>query len=101
MGWAVREIDGHDMGAVNDALEWANEQPGPACIIGRTVKGKGVSFMEGENKYHGVAPSNEEMNRGAPGARRGGGRGVHRGGRPREGGTVKDLFPGSSWAGHA
>ena len=61
MGWAVREIDGHDLGAVMEALEWAQEQSGPACIIGRTVKGKGVSFMENENKYHGVAPSNEEM----------------------------------------
>jgi transketolase len=62
-GWAVREIDGHDLEAVNDALRWANEQPGPSCIIGHTVKGKGVSFMEHENKYHGVAPSNEELNR--------------------------------------
>lgn len=61
MGWAVREIDGHDMAAVLDALEWAGSHAGPACIIGRTVKGKGVSFMEGENKYHGVAPSNEEL----------------------------------------
>ncbi len=61
MGWAVREIDGHDMEAVVDALRWATDQKGPACIIGRTVKGKGVSFMEGENKYHGVAPSNTEM----------------------------------------
>lgn len=62
-GWAVREIDGHDLEAVNDALRWANEQSGPACIIGHTVKGKGVSFMEHENKYHGVAPSNEELTR--------------------------------------
>lgn len=61
MGWDVREIDGHDMAAVVEALEWATGHDGPACIIGRTVKGKGVSFMEGENKYHGVAPSNEEM----------------------------------------
>lgn len=61
MGWAVKEIDGHDLGAVMDALAWAGEQNGPACIIGRTVKGKGVSFMENENKYHGVAPSNEEL----------------------------------------
>lgn len=61
MGWAVREIDGHDMEAVVDALEWATAEKGPSCIIGRTVKGKGVSFMEGENKYHGVAPSNTEM----------------------------------------
>ena len=61
MGWAVREIDGHDMAAVVEALEWATNHDGPSCIIGRTVKGKGVSFMEGENKYHGVAPSNAEM----------------------------------------
>jgi transketolase len=61
MNWAVREIDGHDMEAVLDALNWAVEVPGPACIIARTVKGKGVSFMENENKYHGVAPSNEEL----------------------------------------
>lgn len=61
MGWAVREIDGHAMAEVVDALGWAVDQAGPACIIGRTIKGKGVSFMEGENKYHGVAPSNEEL----------------------------------------
>ncbi|HUG39082.1 MAG TPA: transketolase [Longimicrobiales bacterium] len=61
MGWAVRVIDGHDLAAVSDALRWAMDEPGPACIIGRTVKGKGVSFMENENKYHGVAPSDEEM----------------------------------------
>lgn len=63
MGWAVREIDGHDMEAVVEALRWAVERDGPACIIGDTVKGKGVSFMENENKYHGVAPSNVEMER--------------------------------------
>jgi transketolase len=63
MGWAVREIDGHDLDAVMEALAWATEVPGPACIIGHTVKGKGVSFMEHENRYHGVAPSEEELTR--------------------------------------
>ena len=63
MGWTVREIDGHDLDEVLDALRWAEQQDGPACIIGRTVKGKGVSFMENENKYHGVAPSEEELMR--------------------------------------
>jgi transketolase len=63
MGWAAREIDGHDLEGVMDALTWAVAEPGPACIIGHTVKGKGVSFMEHENKYHGVAPSNEELTR--------------------------------------
>ncbi|HSJ11031.1 MAG TPA: transketolase [Longimicrobiales bacterium] len=61
-GWAVREIDGHDIGAVMDALVWAADNA-PACIIAHTVKGKGVSFMEGENAYHGVAPSTDELTR--------------------------------------
>lgn len=59
--WSVREIDGHDMGAVMDGFEWALAQDGPACIIAHTIKGKGVSFMEGDNAYHGVAPSEEEL----------------------------------------
>ncbi|HEX7119668.1 MAG TPA: transketolase [Longimicrobiales bacterium] len=63
MGWHVREIDGHDLGQVVDGLEWATAQRGPACVIAHTVKGKGVSFMEGENAYHGVAPSEEELAR--------------------------------------
>jgi transketolase len=63
MGWAVREIDGHDLYAVVDALSWARAESGPACVIGHTVKGKGVSFMEHENRYHGVAPSEEELTR--------------------------------------
>lgn len=62
-GWITREVDGHDMGAVLEALQWAREAPQPACVIAHTVKGKGVSFMEGENAYHGVAPSDEELPR--------------------------------------
>src|SRR5688500_16441117 len=60
-GWTVKEIDGHDLGAVIDGLDWALDQRGPACVIAHTVKGKGVSFMEGENAYHGVAPNEEEL----------------------------------------
>lgn len=59
--WAVLEVDGHDLGAVMDALDWANAQDRPACIIAHTIKGKGVSFMEGDNAYHGVAPTEEEL----------------------------------------
>jgi transketolase len=62
-GWLVRSIDGHNIGEVVDALEWAKEQNQPACIIAHTVKGKGVSFMEGENAYHGVAPTEDELAR--------------------------------------
>ena len=62
MRWAVRAIDGHDLPELLDALAWATAHA-PACIIARTVKGKGVSFMEGENAYHGVAPTEEELAR--------------------------------------
>lgn len=60
-GWNVKEIDGHDLGAVLEGLDWSVSQDGPSCIIAHTIKGKGVSFMEGENAYHGVAPTDEEL----------------------------------------
>lgn len=63
MGWETREIDGHDIDQVLEALEWATSVGGPACILAHTVKGKGVSFMEGDNAYHGVAPSDDELAR--------------------------------------
>jgi transketolase len=63
MGWKTREIDGHDIEQVLDALNWATSAGEPACIIAHTVKGKGVSFMEGDNAYHGVAPSDDELGR--------------------------------------
>jgi transketolase len=61
MGWQVREIDGHSLPEVLEGYDWALAQEGPACLIAHTVKGKGVSFMEGENAYHGVAPTEEEL----------------------------------------
>ncbi|MBI4231317.1 MAG: transketolase [Planctomycetes bacterium] len=61
-GWEVREIDGHDLGAVLDAFTWARGTRGkPSLIVARTVKGKGVSFMENNNQFHGVAPTREEV----------------------------------------
>jgi len=65
-GWAVREIDGHDMAAVVRALEdaYAAKTVGtPTAIIARTVKGKGVSFMENEVAWHGLAPDDEQTAR--------------------------------------
>jgi transketolase len=60
-GWAAREIDGHDMAAICDALDWAGEQTQqPAVIIANTVKGKGVSFIEGQPQFHN-APLNGEQ----------------------------------------
>lgn len=62
-GWQVREIDGHDLNQVTDALKWAIGVAGPSCIVANTVKGKGVSFMENQNAYHGVAPTDDELAR--------------------------------------
>jgi len=61
MGWNVLDIDGHDMAAILGALDAARQcTDRPTMILARTVKGKGVSFMEDVPKYHGVAPSAEE-----------------------------------------
>ena len=57
-GWETFEIDGHDMAAVVGALRKAAEVQGkPTCIVARTVKGKGVSFMENKRDWHGKAPN--------------------------------------------
>ncbi|HSJ65792.1 MAG TPA: transketolase [Gemmatimonadaceae bacterium] len=61
-GWNVLEIDGHDMAAVLQALTTASQHRGqPTCIIATTVKGKGVSFMEHNNEFHGKAPTGEQL----------------------------------------
>jgi transketolase len=62
-GWNVVEIDGHDFAQVIPALEQArnNKTDKPTCVIANTVKGKGVSFMENNIKWHGVAPKPEEV----------------------------------------
>ncbi len=62
-GWNVREIDGHDFEQVIPALQQAraNSTDKPTVILANTVKGKGVSFMENNIKWHGVAPKPEEV----------------------------------------
>ena len=60
-GWNVKEIDGHDMEAIVDALQWSMETSGPSAIVAHTVKGKGVSFMEDNPSFHGKAPDDEEL----------------------------------------
>ncbi len=63
-GWHVLEISGHDLGQVLDALEEAKKTKGkPTMIIANTVKGKGVSFMENQVDWHGVAPKPEQVAR--------------------------------------
>ncbi len=59
-GWSTRVIDGHDFEQILDALEWSKATDGPAAIIARTVKGKGVSFMENKAEWHGRAPTVKE-----------------------------------------
>lgn len=61
-GWHTLEIDGHSFEAVQGALTEAAATKGkPTCIVAHTVKGKGVSFMEDNPKFHGMAPTAEEM----------------------------------------
>ena len=63
-GWEALEIDGHDLKQVMDAYDKAETIKGrPTVILAHTVKGKGVSFFENQNKYHGVAPTKEELAR--------------------------------------
>lgn len=60
-GWHVQEIDGHNMREIMMATEHARQTHGkPSVIICHTVKGKGVSFMEGSLRFHGKAPTDEE-----------------------------------------
>ena len=63
-GWHAIVIDGHDMSAILDALAEARETKGlPTMILARTIKGKGISFAEGKDGWHGKALNAEEMGR--------------------------------------
>lgn len=62
-GWRVLEVDGHDLRALQAAFADAGRTPvvgPPTCIVARTIKGKGVSYMENVVKWHGTPPSPEE-----------------------------------------
>ncbi|NJC41549.1 transketolase [Brevundimonas alba] len=54
-GWAVKAIDGHDMGQIKAALKWATRQDKPTLIACRTKIGRGAATMEGSHKTHGAA----------------------------------------------
>jgi len=63
-GWNVIKIDGHDFDEIFKALDEAKNTKGkPSIIIAKTVKGKGVSFMENQAGWHGKAPSAEEASK--------------------------------------
>ncbi len=60
-GWAVKSVDGHDVGALYEALSAAPLVEGkPTMIVAKTVKGKGLSFMEDNIKYHHWNPNAEQ-----------------------------------------
>ena len=60
-GWNVITIDGHDLQAISDAVDAAKANKGkPTMIVAETIKGKGVSFMENQLGWHGVAPTAEQ-----------------------------------------
>jgi transketolase len=62
--WDVQEIDGHDLAAIVAAFDRARAVRGrPQVIVARTVKGKGVSFLEGVVGFHGKALTREELAR--------------------------------------
>ncbi len=62
--YQVLEIDGHNLGEILDAYARARAtRDRPTAIVARTVKGKGVSFMEHQHAWHGKAPSREEAQR--------------------------------------
>jgi transketolase len=60
--WHVMEVDGHDLDALHGILLAAKAYTdGPVMIVAHTIKGKGVSFMEGQAGWHGKAPSADEV----------------------------------------
>ena len=60
-GWHVIDVDGHDIPALQAAFAEAAATKGkPTALVARTVKGKGVSFMENNPKFHGMAPTKDE-----------------------------------------
>lgn len=61
-GWHAIEIDGHDIRAIGAALDEARAVKGkPSVIVASTVKGKGVSFMQGQASWHGTAPKKDQL----------------------------------------
>ena len=61
-GWNVMDIDGHDYKEIEKALNSVKEKNGkPNMIIAKTIKGKGISFMENDAAWHGTAPNQEQL----------------------------------------
>ena len=62
-GWEVKTADGHDMAAIEAAFQWSEQKNSkPKLIYFNTTLGKGVSYMENQPGWHGVAPNEEQRN---------------------------------------
>ena len=62
LGWDVVEINGNSVDEIDEAFAAHQENGRPFAIIGKTVKGKGVSFMEGINRWHHASMNEEQYN---------------------------------------
>jgi transketolase len=61
-GWTVREVNGHDCEALQEVFRAAPFEAGrPNCVIARTTKGKGVSFIENRAEWHHHTPTDAEL----------------------------------------
>lgn len=63
-GWDVLEMDGNDLNDIAATMQKAKSMLGkqkPVCILMTTIMGKGVDFMEGTHEWHGIAPSDEQL----------------------------------------
>ena len=62
-GWKVFDVDGHNIDEICEVLLSAksDSSQAPKCVIAKTIKGKGVSFMEGQASWHGKAPNDEQV----------------------------------------
>jgi transketolase len=61
-GWHVIECDGHDQASIREAFDAARSITGqPTCVVAHTVKGQGVSFMEGDFNWHAKVPTDEQL----------------------------------------
>jgi transketolase len=64
-GWFVKEIDGHDFLAIEEAINERDALGRPKVIVAHTVKGRGISFMEDDNNWHYRIPSADEVRKAA------------------------------------
>lgn len=60
-GWHCQTIDGHDFAQIIDAIRDAKKTEGPSVIIAKTIKGRGLTYMENDNSWHKRVPNDEQL----------------------------------------